>query len=52
MKSISELTYEMANPNGNEWLIVNKQEESGYKSYKVKLSDIKAFIDEKKEQSN
>ena len=52
MKAVSEFKYSVQNPSGDELLIVNKQEGLGYKSYKVKLSDIKAFIDEKKEQSN
>ena len=51
MKAISEFKYSVQNPTGDEWLIVNKQEGSGYKSYKVKLSDIKAFIDEKNEET-
>lgn len=51
MKTISEFKYSVQNPTGDEWLIVNKQEGSGHKSYKVKLSDIKAFIDEKNEET-
>ena len=49
MKSISELTYEVANPTGDEFLIVNKQEGLGYKSYKVTLRELKEFL---KETSN
>ena len=45
MKAISEFKYSVQNPIGNELLIVNKSLGNGnYKSYKVKLSDIKAFI--------
>jgi len=45
MKAISEFKYSAQNPSGNELLIVNKSLGNGnYKSYKVKLSDIKAFI--------
>ena len=44
MKAISEFKYSVQNPTGDEWLIVNKQDGLGYKSYKVKLSDIKNWM--------
>lgn len=44
MKSVSELNHQVFYPTGDEWLIVNKQEGLGYKSYKVKLSDIKDWM--------
>ena len=44
MKAVSELNHQVFYPTGDEFLIVNKQDGLSYKSYKVKLSDIKAFI--------
>lgn len=44
MRAISEFKYSVQNPTGDEWLIVNKQDGLGYKSYKVKLSDIKDWM--------
>lgn len=44
MKAISELTNEVLNPTGNEYLVVSRYESGGYQTYKLLLSALKDAI--------